>query len=637
MLSINHHSEANTTDVDKDMPPSPPRRQFSSQNAPPPTPSVSGGTPMRFVPFSYLCTCSQFPRFPDCADDIVHFSDIDYENSLILFISHNWLRGAPVCEGWDGRPHPDNAAHEKLLHCLEAIKMIWQIMAPAMHSVYVWFDFACINQDAENPSLELEHLDKIMQVCDCVLTPVVDDKWNSWNLSFQGNLLNDYRAKSWNGAPWGYMHRAWCRMEMLYAAFIPLLPSSRPGGERYAKFAQGLKLAADQNRRQHVLFGSKELYDTKDLLSLPPLRFKHLQTHNPEKGQVTKEADRRKIRALMEELLLIYEPPTSGYQGDVDELGRPHGRGSLIDDSGNQYDGQFKHGKKNGKGSLLYCSGDRFHGTFWQDKRWGQGVMHYANGNRYVGGYRYDRRDGLGVLTFADGGYYIGSFFTGTRTGYGRRLDVQAQMLYEGYFLHDRYQGQAKVTSLVDGSVRMAYFVRGEEVDFEVENVADDTFGPVCELIKVLDDLDKSSVVDESDDGNYSELNDSGDLVFFAPEETISDSAHSEGHSSKNHTKSSTARRKKKTRNPIWLGQGTNKGDSKKTESILAFVKQNTVEIIPYRLGGKANTSPKSAAVPKESETENLSVNAIDAGLVTALAAVSIESVDVGIAKETST
>ena len=77
--------------------------------------------PIRYINLKDLRKLSSFPRYPENADICVNEDDIDRSISLIIFISHCWLRGWNGAEGWDGRPHPDNANHDKFALILEAI------------------------------------------------------------------------------------------------------------------------------------------------------------------------------------------------------------------------------------------------------------------------------------------------------------------------------------------------------------------------------------------------------------------------------------------------------------------------------------------------------------------------------------
>ena len=80
--------------------------------------------PIRLIDFSKFCYHGGFPRYPDNKDIVTSLDRIDRDKSLIVFISHCWLRGYPAAEGWDGRPHPDDAYGSKYKLCVTGIKHI---------------------------------------------------------------------------------------------------------------------------------------------------------------------------------------------------------------------------------------------------------------------------------------------------------------------------------------------------------------------------------------------------------------------------------------------------------------------------------------------------------------------------------
>lgn len=486
-------------------------------------PIAAAGTLVRLLSYNVMKELDAFPRCPDDSMLITDFTKIDWKDSFIVFISHCWLRGGPDCDEWGGFPHPDNPRHEKFQFCIDAIHRLWQSLAPSMEECYVWMDFASLNQNAVNPGLELEHLDSIMEVCDCVLTPVVDNNWEKWALHLRGNLFQDYNAASWRKGPLAYLNRAWCRMEMLYAATIPLRRESKPGGRRYLKFQGALKTAANQNRRPHFLYGSREYYESKQLLTLPPLRNSYFHDFNPAHGVVRYEEDRKKIASLMLELekyrhhgsdhtqqnLALHDsnrllrnaststiaslasesvvssdsnlapdyqlPPTISsdlmdgrqrYRGSFDADGRWHGHGVLHYENGDHYEGGFRHGLRDGYGILSYANGDQYRGHFHFDKRQGRGVMIYGNGNRYVGAFHHGYRNGKGILTYADGSIYDGTFVYGYQAGFGLFYEANGDF-YEGEMEMDQWNGSGKWVRFSCGEVILGRFRKGKPIPGE--------------------------------------------------------------------------------------------------------------------------------------------------------------------------
>ena len=276
----------------------------------------------------------------------VSFTQIDFANSLAVFISHQWLRGSEYSEGWDGRPHPDDASGSKYELCIEVIKQIKASLAPEM-KVYVWVDYMCIDQ-SNNPGVVCcKYLRAIVAMCDLLVTPVVDPQHASWELGNYTNIFEEYGAPAWKR----YCGRGWCRLEMLFGSRIPLLFRS---GERVAKFKAILRVAHEQNRRPHLLFGSKEKEERKNFYVLPPIENSWFEAQNPTDGALTSEDDRPNIALAVNDVLTRYPGAglKAGFEGDRNGFGRE------VFASGNVYEGEYEQGMIHGHGKCSYVEGD---------------------------------------------------------------------------------------------------------------------------------------------------------------------------------------------------------------------------------------------------------------------------------------
>jgi hypothetical protein len=58
---------------------------------------------VKLIDFEYFCSLSSYPRYLDNKSLLVDFQKIDRNDSLIIFISHRWLRGWSGADGWNGR------------------------------------------------------------------------------------------------------------------------------------------------------------------------------------------------------------------------------------------------------------------------------------------------------------------------------------------------------------------------------------------------------------------------------------------------------------------------------------------------------------------------------------------------------
>lgn len=220
---------------------------------------------IRLIKFTDFLDLGTFPRYPDNKDIVRTMDQItvgEFNRSLIIFVSHCWLRGWNGAEGWDGRPHPDNADGDKYQLCVDGISQILQSLfqGGVDNSCYIWLDFGCIDQDG-NPAGELEQLDKIVQMSDLIFTPIFDKKHDTWDYP-EGELVDALltcKSEAWIGGPFSYVNRGWCRVEMFYAANIPLMlddpkrapPKSANILNKSHFMSAGLKFHREANRRPH--------------------------------------------------------------------------------------------------------------------------------------------------------------------------------------------------------------------------------------------------------------------------------------------------------------------------------------------------------------------------------------------------
>jgi hypothetical protein len=231
------------------------------------------------------------------------------------------MRGWDGAPGYDKRAHTDDEHNNKYMLIIEGVEKFWKATAPGMTQCHVWLDFSCINQDGD-PAGELRDLDKIVGWADAMFTPIVDLEDGTWDfpaVGFKGQLVA-YKAKEFSGAPNGYLNRAWCRIEMMDSALVPLRAESVLE-ERLKCFKVGLLHALRNGRRSHVLYGTRESRFYSQPIALPPLLHSNFDEFNPEKGTITNEADRLKISELVKDLEQYKKGVVYGYVGERDVNG----------------------------------------------------------------------------------------------------------------------------------------------------------------------------------------------------------------------------------------------------------------------------------------------------------------------------
>jgi hypothetical protein len=399
--------------------------------------------PIRFLPFDLFKAAGSFPRFPDNSNICVHLEDIDLEDSLLIFISHCWLRGWSGAEGWDGRPHPDNATGGKYELCVEGIDKILKVYAPSFASCYVWLDYGCIDQDGD-PAGELKQLDKIVGVCDCLFTPIYDADHASWIQPTTVNGLSErYLSSGWSGTAFSYLNRGWCRVEMFYGANIP---SAKYSEARVKKMSAVLRLHRSHGQRPQFLYGSKYKSDLRNPLLLHRLQNRYFAEYHPVKGNLSVASDKEKIVQLVKDLEpymrkvvveLVYDDDS-----DSDAVVR---KGTCTYANGKVYVGEFVNNRRHGRGKLEYAGGGVYEGQYIDDRKNGYGKYTYAGGSVYEGPFIDGRRDGHGKYTYAGGSVYEGEWKEGNMHGQGRYTYADGDV-YEGQFIGGKMNGHGKFT-----------------------------------------------------------------------------------------------------------------------------------------------------------------------------------------------
>jgi len=385
----------------------------------------------------------------------VNLQDIDIHKAFIVFVSHCWLNG------WDGKkdgkvvdteananfeqrgyPHPDNMNNDKHRLIIQGIEsLIKNMIGSDDIQVYVWIDFGCIDQD-ENPAGH-KQLDKIIEVSNCIFTPIVDPDHEDWKLPMGDfDWFDDYAAKKFNDGPYAYLHRAWCRVEMLYARHIDVRADVKE-----MAFRGGLMNAIHRGYRPHYVYGEKQYCEVGHGIpyQLSPLSNSHLDKFSPEKAiaNLTKEADAEKIRSLMIDLEPFIKRVKVGYEGERNEDGNKHGTGKYTYDSGDVYDGGWKDGNKHGTGKYTYSNGTVYDGDWKDGNKHGTGKITYASGDVYDGDWKDNYMCGTGKCTYASGSVYEGGWRDDKKHGMGKRT-YDSGDVYEGSWKDNHMHGRGK-------------------------------------------------------------------------------------------------------------------------------------------------------------------------------------------------
>lgn len=431
-----------------------------------------------FADFSKIQHHKGFPRFYADAEHLVRLEDIDVSNSLIVYVSHCWLRPKDLI------PHPDNTKSSKYSLLIEGIRQTLKEYAPGFQHCYLWVDYLCLNQLGTSMSRNLRAMDRIIECCDCIFTPIYDP--SVWHEPPGGmiNYYEQYKAESWNEGDNAYIHRGWCRLEMILSSIVPVTNRTLCEGanrtdtgkrtvsrgistpvaarglpkgvqDRTHKFEGGLLYNIARDQRPHLLYGNHESIKNLPPIVLPRMRSVLFERFNPVLGNFSEEKDRDIVKRLYRRYRPYMSHLTKGYRGEYNNSGEMHGFGLYIYMDQTMYEGEWRNDKKNGKG-IFKAIDSIFTGVFINDKRNGPGTQRFNNGDYFEGIYVNDLLEGDGHFQCETGDKYIGNFVKGKKHGHGsftfgwgtRKGDV-----YVGDWFEDKKSGSGVYTYAADGAV----------------------------------------------------------------------------------------------------------------------------------------------------------------------------------------
>ena len=146
------------------------------------------------------------------------------------------------------------------------------------------------------------------------------------------------------------------------------------------------------------------------------------------------------------------------YEGQLNEQGKPHGRGKEYYSSAT-YEGEMRNGQKHGKGIWKRADGSMsYNGEYKHGKRHGKGVMTYANGDIYDGQWKNDQKDGKGKLKYHNGDVFKGKFSKGKKHGKGTHTYAAGDLFKStGEWKKGKKCGEFKNTYRVEVSEKAYY------------------------------------------------------------------------------------------------------------------------------------------------------------------------------------
>ena len=297
----------------------------------------------------------------------------------------------------------------------------------------------------------------------------------------------------------GYLRRAWCRLEMLCNAAVPLLDEWIKYGimskeeqdgikqakvehedkvveKRHEAFRGSLLSAARHGIRPHYIYGTKEEMTSHGPILLPRYSKKLSEELHAINGVCTDEAvDKTLIDAILKQIESTVQPLVDGggsmawwrkemYSGGRNADGLKHGFGTYVWPDNSSYAGPWAFDMANGKGGMLrLANSDTVEGAFKDGKpsgfctyssligdvyfgelnhkleKHGQGKMQYANGDAYEGYWADNMRHHKGRFTYMEGDQFTGFFKNNKMNGYGTWKYVSEPYLPVLLFLYLSY------------------------------------------------------------------------------------------------------------------------------------------------------------------------------------------------------
>jgi len=143
-------------------------------------------------------------------------------------------------------------------------------------------------------------------------------------------------------------------------------------------------------------------------------------------------------------------PPERGalgaYDGELNEAGQRHGKGTMRFPSGESYEGEWQEGKAHGSGKFRYKSGAEYEGEWNSNVKEGWGTLRLPSGRvAYKGEWLSDQRCGRGKFAYPDGSMYDGQWAANMRSGHGT-FSFANRAAYDGGYSGGRKDGPGTYT-----------------------------------------------------------------------------------------------------------------------------------------------------------------------------------------------
>ena len=141
---------------------------------------------------------------------------------------------------------------------------------------------------------------------------------------------------------------------------------------------------------------------------------------------------------------------------------KQEGEGELILKDGSRYNGHFKNGMKNGKGKIAWNDSSYYEGEFVNNYFEGYGVYMMRNRKTYIGQWKKGQMNGLGIFICPDGKCYKGYYENDKKNGFGI-YSGKNNLRYEGKFKKGKQYGIGKIIN-EKGEKQLGLYLKGKRL-----------------------------------------------------------------------------------------------------------------------------------------------------------------------------
>ena len=146
----------------------------------------------------------------------------------------------------------------------------------------------------------------------------------------------------------------------------------------------------------------------------------------------------------------------------------------------------FKNGKKEGKGKLIFEEGDIYEGDFSEDKFNGEGCFKWKDGREYKGIWKDNQMNGKGIFIWDKNTWYEGNYKDNRREGFGV-YHFNKDDYFEGKWINNLPHGNGKFVK--EGKIIEGFFRFGKIIKNKNDKKGKKSDGNIINSINFKDEI----------------------------------------------------------------------------------------------------------------------------------------------------